>query len=139
MSTRKARKESFVRLFKDIMDTEADDPIHNVFSSNSITMIPEILVMSRENINGLTYQADDGTTITPPSHVLAKLHILKAWNNYLLQENGLKVIDWDDTNLVNEDAYDEFRLSIYNPDDVLNTPPPHRKSNISAAKNICYC
>ena len=135
MSTRKARKESFVRLFKDIMDTEADDPIHNVFSSNSITMIPEILVMSRENINGLTYQADDGTTITPPSHVLAKLHILKAWNNYLLQENGLKVIDWDDTNLVNEDAYDEFRLSIYNPDDVLNTTPPHRKSNISAAKN----
>ena len=95
MSTKKSRKASFTRLFKEVMDTEEDDTIYNVFSANSITMIHEILTMSKDDINGLMFLSKDGLLVTPHPHILAKLHILKAWNTYLLQEYKLNIIDWD--------------------------------------------
>ena len=92
MSTRNSRKASFTRLFKEVMDTEEDDTIYNVFSANSITMIHEILTMSKDDINGLMFPSKDELLVSPPPHVLAKLHILKAWNTYLLQEYELKIM-----------------------------------------------
>ena len=129
MSTRNSRKASFTRLFKEVMDTEEDDTIYNVFSANSITMIHEILTMSKDDINGLMFPSKDGLLVSPPPHVLAKLHILKAWNTYLLQEYELKIIDWDNQDMINEEAYNQFRASIYNPDSTptalpLRKPPP---------------
>lgn len=109
------------------METDENDVLFQIFSENNITMIHEILTMSKEAIDSLTYEKE-GVSVSPPAHVLAKLHILKAWNAHLLEAHGLKVVDWNDNLLVNTDQFDEFRLSIYNPD-VLPTPPvrPARK------------
>ena len=96
------------------MDTEEDDLIYKIFSANSITMIHEILTMSKDDINGLTFTTKDGVQVSPPPHILAKLHILKAWNTYLLEEYNLKIIDWDNKAMINEEAYNQFRVSIYN-------------------------
>jgi len=48
--------------------------------------------------------------------VIDALHILKAWNAYLLQTYQLKIVDWEDESYVNPEDYMEFCLNIFNPD-----------------------
>ena len=59
MTTREAKKITFMYLFTEVMETETSDVLFKVFTANDVTMI----------------------------HLLAKLHILKAWNAYLLEIN----------------------------------------------------
>ena len=59
------------------METDENDVLFKNFSENNITMIHEILTMSKEAIDLLTYEIDS-ISISPPAHVLEKLHIIKA-------------------------------------------------------------
>ena len=102
----------FMYLFTEVMETETNDVLFIVFTANDVTMIHEILTMSKEAIDSLTYQNDNSNFVSPPPHVLTKLHILKAWNAYLLETNTLKIVDWNDKALVNVITFDKFRALI---------------------------
>ena len=50
-----------------------------------------------------------------------KLHILKAWNQYLKATHG--TFKWDDTTIITTETYNAFRVDIYDPDAI--TRPRH--------------
>ena len=63
--------------------------------------------------------------------------MLQAWSTQLLNDLGVKEIDWMDKNLVNEDAFREYRVAKYNPYvpivpisiTPVNPMPPATRSN----------
>ena len=52
--------------------------------------------MKSDSIDGLDYLDDNNKAQRTPAHVIAVLHILKAWNTHLLQTYQLKIVDWED-------------------------------------------
>ena len=107
MTTREAKKITFKHLLTNVMETDENDVLFRIFAENNITMIHKILTMSKEAIDLLKYEKN-GVSISPPAHVLAKLHIIKAWNTHLLETHDLKIVDWNDGIPVNTDTFDEF-------------------------------
>ena len=47
------------------------------------------------------------------------MKILKEWKFFLMNQYSLKRIDWDDPSIVNQDSFDDFRVSTYDPDTSL--------------------
>jgi len=43
------------------------------------------------------------------------IRIFQTWNLHLIQTYGINKVDWMDQQMVNEDKWDEFRVSGYDP------------------------
>lgn len=85
--------------------------------------IDDTLSLQESEIDALTYNDGSGTQKPVPASACNHLKALKAWNFYLLVQFQLQKIDWDDPFYVNQDNYDEFRVSAYNPDNNIQTVP----------------
>ena len=114
--TREAQKKAFEHLLTNVIQLDADDILRKVLHTHSITTVSQVLIMKSDSIDGLDYRDKDNATQHTPAHVIAVLHIIKAWNTHLLQTYQLKIVDWEDDSYVNPDDYMEFCLNIFNPD-----------------------
>ena len=113
IKTWEAQKKAFDHLLMNVIQLDQDDIIRKVLSTHGITTISQVLIMKSDSIDGLDYREQDGAALQhTPAHVIAVLHILKAWNAYLLQTLQLKIVDWEDESYVNPEDYMEFCLNI---------------------------
>ena len=135
IKTRESQKKAFEHLLTNVIQLDKDDILRKVLSTHGITTISQVLIMKSDSIDGLDYREQDGAALErTPAHVIAVLHILKAWNAYLLQTLQLKIVDWEDESYVNPGDYMEFCLNIFNPDmdtgSVIQSPskPPSNPS-----------
>ena len=115
----------FDHVVKDVMGFEDDDLLVKALDSAGIASIPDLLVLTDDQIDNLDY--DDGTGPSIP--LLAdrnKLRILRAWNIHLQGLQRARRVDWLDPNTVNEDEWDEYRVALYVPPGVAPSaaPPP---------------
>ena len=141
IKTREAQKKAFEHLLTNVIQLDKDDILRKVLTTYGITTISQVLIMKSDSIDGLDYHEKDSTVSkNTPAHVIAVLHILKAWNAYLLQTYQLKIVDWEDESYVNPEEYMEFCLNIFNPDmdtgSVIQSPskPPPSSSPVSTVK-----
>ena len=117
IKTRESQKKAFDHLLTNVIQLDKDDILRKVLSTHGITTISQVLIMKSDSIDGLDYREQDGAALEhTPAHVIAVLHILKAWNTYLVQTLQLKIVDWEDESYVNPGDYMEFCLNIFNPD-----------------------
>ena len=87
--------------------------------------------------------------VTPLEPLLLRLRILKAWFYYLLSSRSINTVDWKDSEIVNINTYDDYRISHYNSraptnpslgadppsiDGPLSTDPFRSKSRSSVAE-----
>ena len=54
---------------------------------------------------------------------------------YLLISEDLRTVDWDDKTYVNAEKFDQFRVTIYNPDNPIRSVPRSTTST-SASRTI---
>ena len=146
IKTRESQKKAFNHLLTNVIQLDKDDILRKVLSTHGITTISQVLIMKSDSIDGLDYREQDGAALEhTPAHVIAVLHILKAWNAYLLQTLQLKIVDWEDESYVNPGDYMEFCLNIFNPDmdtgSVIQSPSkspfnpsPSPSSNVKVRK-----
>ena len=59
--------------------------------------------MKSDSIGRRDYLDDNDKVNHPPAHVIAVLHIFKAWNTHLLQSHQLKIVYWEEDTYVNPD------------------------------------
>ena len=117
IKTREAQKKAFAHLLTKVIQLDKDDILRKVLTTHDITTILQVLIMKSDSIDGLDYRDEDSNVLkNTPAHVIAVLHILKAWNAYLLKNYQLKIADWEDESYVNPEDYMEFCLNIFNPD-----------------------
>ena len=117
IKTREKQKQSFKHLLKKIfVQLYPDDILHKVLTTHNITTISNVLIMKSDSIDSLNYLDETGLEQNTPAHVIAVLHILKAWNSYLIRTYQMKIVDWEDETFVNPEEYMEFCLNIFNPD-----------------------
>ena len=139
-STRQTRKQEFEFLIKEILDADDDDVLKMILAQNKMTMIFQILTLSTKSIDLLTYNDTTDNVEKPiPIYVSATFHIIRAWNQYLITQHNLIKVDWSDRSMINADAYDEFRVSVYDPDAPLSSykaPPP--SPNLTPVKSTNF-
>ena len=94
IKTREAQKKAFEHVLINVIQLAFDDIRRKMLVTHGMTTISQVLIMKSDSIDGLDY-LDNGSTMskTTPAHVIAILHILKAWNAHLLQTYQLKIVD----------------------------------------------
>ena len=121
-STRQARKQEFEYLIKEILDADDDEVLKAILAQNKLTMIFQVLTLSTKAIELLTFtDAADNVEKPIPLYIASTFQIIKAWNQYLIAQHNIIKVDWSDKSVVNADAYDEFRVSAYDPDAPLSS------------------
>ena len=96
IKTREKQKQAFEHLLTNVIQLDEDDILRKVLHTHSIITISQVLIMKSDSIDGLDYLDDNNKAQRTPAHVIAVLHILKAWNTHLLQTYQLKIVDWED-------------------------------------------
>jgi hypothetical protein len=134
LSTRSATtKQAFDRVLKDVVGIPDDDLLFKVLDGNGISSIPDLLTLSEVDISTLSW--DDGNNkLTLNLQRTNQIKILQAWNVHLQTEQGMRRVDWLDNLSVNEDEWDEFRVSDYNPPG-MPTSPSSRLPSTSNSSN----
>ena len=97
----------FDHVIKDVLDEDDGGILHKTLNHNFVKYMVDILSISYADTSAMEYHDDHNKMQKTPKHLLAKLHILKAWNIHFQNEHGRGVIDWGDTILINADAFDE--------------------------------
>ena len=116
-----AKRQKKANLWKYVVGTvldEDDDGVLNLtLKHHGIKYLHDVLGMRQEAIDNLTYiDPTESKEKKTPTHLLSKLHMIKAWNIHLQNTLQTAVVDWSDKSIINEDSFDEYRVSIYNPD-----------------------
>ena len=132
-----ARKATFDRVVKEVMEIEDDDLLLKAFDNAGHDSVADLITLTDPQSDALAF--DDGTTVLTPSlSSRNKLRILHAWNLHLQQVQATRRVDWTNQLTVNEDKWDEFRVGIYTvpstiaPNPIITsvraTTPPHSSS-----------
>lgn len=115
------RKATFDRVVKEVIGIADNDILLKALDGDGFDAITDLLTMTDDQIDSLAY--DDGTSATiPPLASRNKLRILRSWNFHLQQVQGTRRVNWMDTNTVNEDTWDEYRIAVYVPAGVPTNP-----------------
>ena len=128
----------FDHVIKDVLDEDDGGILRKTLDHNFMKYMVDILSVSYADISAMEYLDDHNKIQKTPKHLLAKFHILKVWNIHLQNEHGRQVIDWGDTTLINADAFNKYRVMIYNPDAPLSvsTPTSSKKPTPSLISNL---
>ena len=105
---------AFLWVMKEVLGLPDDDLLFKILDANDISpSMPSILALTEDDVKALRY--NDGTDVHEVSFQRrVQLKILREWNLYLQKVQGKRFVDWFDTQTVNDDEWDEFRVSIYN-------------------------
>jgi len=150
MMTRAERQAQFAHVFSEVLELGEDDVLYKVFKSNQINTMEDLFSIPDDKFNTLQYfNTSTNKYVTPLEPLLLRLRILKAWFYYLLSSRSITTVDWKDLEIVNINAYDDYRVSHYNSrvptnpslgadppstDDPLSTDPFRSKSRSSVAE-----
>ena len=110
-----ARQAAFDYVIKQIFDLEDTSPLLKCFNDKGISSVTDIINMSSNDIDNLEYKLLDGTVCPVPVHLRNLVRILQSWNYKLIDIHKIRRIDWLNLNMINQDAFDEYRVSEYNP------------------------
>jgi hypothetical protein len=116
------KKQVFDRLFKEVFELEDDDPLILAISEKGTPSISHVLEFSEQEIDALAITQADGTVKSVPSHCKSLIRILQSWNMYLIDQLGVRRIDWLDNDNINVGEFGDFRSAVYDPN------APTRKS-----------
>jgi hypothetical protein len=115
-TTRSAtKKQVFDRIFKEVFELEDDDPLILAIAEKGTPSISYVIEFSEQEINALAVTEADGTVKSIPSHCKSLIRILQSWNMYLIDQLGVRRIDWLDNANINVDEFGDFRSAIYDP------------------------
>jgi hypothetical protein len=115
-TTRSAtKKQVFDRIFKELFKLEDDDPLILAITEKGTPSISCVIEFSGQEINALTVTEADGTVKSIPSHCKSLIRILHSWNMYLINQLGLRRIDWLDNANINADEFGYFHSAVYDP------------------------
>ena len=100
-------KEEFDYVFQIIMMMDPQDPMLLALEQQGCHMVLDVLELRFDAIEGLNV-IDTKTAPTCQLTVSqkSKLHILKAWNQYLKITHG--TFNWDDTPIITPKVYNAF-------------------------------
>ena len=100
------------KIMKDVLELEDDD-------LEGIRRIDDLINLKEADIDILTAPDTSGSRIAVPLSQKNLVKILKEWKFFLMNQYSLKRIDWDDPSIVNQDSFDDFCVSTYDPDTSL--------------------
>ena len=132
---KRAEKErQFKFIFEHIMQINADDILYKIFDSNQFKTLEDIVSTRDDNFENLQYVDENGNKISPLGPLLLRLRILKAFYFHLMQKYNLSNIDWKDGSIVDSDEFDNFRVTIYDPEAPTN--PKNTSPSSTNAVNL---
>jgi hypothetical protein len=110
------RKEAFDFVFLEVMELDPDDPFLKGLNKARVPpSIPAVITQTDTQIASIQVPHDDGSTTRLPIYSLSLIRVLQAWNFYLLVEHNIRRFDWLDTIMISSESFDEYRVSIYDP------------------------
>ena len=109
------KKQVFDRIFQEVFELEDDDPLILAIAEKGTPSISYVIEFSGQEIDALTVTEDDGTVKSIPSHCKSLIRILQSWNMYLIDQLGVRRIDWLDSANINADEFGDFRSAVYDP------------------------
>ena len=122
----------------DVLGLDDDDILLKALDGLEIDTIPDVLRMKDVDIDIMEYE-DMGTKQVLPLGRRNLLKTLQAWNFHLLDTLEIRQIDWNDEDTINEDEWDDYRVSTYDPNVICsrvgisrNTTRTHTSGSISA-------
>ena len=134
MSTRSAAKKATMnRVLKDVMDLEDSDIIVKAIESQGIKRIEDLLSLSESNIDDIFFDDLAGNQEEVPAFQKNLLKVLKEWNFYIMSNLGIRKVDWNDPSIVNYDDFNDFRVTVYNPDQSLRQTVSRLSKNPSSS------
>ena len=80
MSTRSKKVDIFDHVIKDVLDEDNGGILRKTLDHNFMKYMVDILSVSYADISAMEYLDDHNKIQKTPKHLLAKPHILKAWN-----------------------------------------------------------
>ena len=122
LSTRSmTKKKTFDHVVKDVMGIADDDLLLKALDDDGLDSVVDLLTLTDGQIDSLQFY--DGTETKIPSlSSRNKLRILRSWNLHLQQIQGNRVVNWMDEDTVNQDEWDEYRISVYSPPGLQASP-----------------
>ena len=134
-STRSSTRRAILEhVLANVLGMDKDDPLPKALNAQGVSSIADLLTMTEQDITDLVY--DDKETNTPVHRAhMNVIRILQTWNLHLIQTYGIKKVDWMDQQMVNEDKWDEFRVSGYDP----NNPRLSQGSTTTLPTRILLC
>jgi hypothetical protein len=143
------RKQALDFVFLEVMELDPDDSLLKGLNKASVPpSIPAVITLTDTQIASIQVPQDDGSTTRLPIYSLLLIQVLQAWNSYLLVEHSIRRIDWlDSTTMINSESFDEYRVSIYDPNAPIKpssgltsvsnlTRRPIREANVNKTGNI---
>ena len=116
MLTRSTAKKLILDTFiSEVLELDDDDDIVLYIHQEKVRSIDDLLILPPRFIDNISISSSDGTSRPMAYHSKAKLHVIQAWNQYLLDKHDLRFVDWSNSSIVNDDEYNEFRVAIYQP------------------------
>jgi hypothetical protein len=125
---RKASQKAILdHVLRDVLGFNHDDLLLKALDGNGLESIGDVVSLSDSQIDTLSFDQGTERRLVPLAS-RNKLRILRSWNFYLRQ--GGRCVDWWDATVVNEDAWDEFRVAIY------HVPITFPKSSVQRPRNV---
>ena len=93
---------------------DKDDPLRKALKLQGVSSIADLLTMTEQDITDLVFDNKGTNTPVHRAHMNV-IRIIQTWNLHLIQTYGIKKVDRMDQQMVNEDEWDEFRVSGYDP------------------------
>jgi hypothetical protein len=93
--TRQNKKDAMMKVFKDILELEDDSDIHKACVQCGIENLEELLELKTQEIEGLTFQADDKTTTKVGKGRRGAIICLQSLSIKRGLENDRITDDWD--------------------------------------------
>src|SRR6478735_10310833 len=107
--TRTMAKEAFQHVITVVMDLPADHPLVLSITQDGIKEIMDLLSLSPNIIDALTYIDDQGATVDVPKYAKGILH---AFNIFVLYKASIgETITNADWKLLTKKEFDDFRVS----------------------------
>ena len=114
------QKAIFDYVVLDVMQLQEEDTITKALRASKFDVrFDYLLRLDKPSLQNISYKDDEGVKTHPPQYEIAFIHMLQAWNSYLLRELDVKEIDWMEKSAINEDSFREYRVAVYNPNDSI--------------------
>ena len=139
-----ARRRTLLRVITDVLDLDESDDLISSLDEHQCRSIDDIIVLRDSDIDTLATTNKDGTSQCVPLFKRNLIKVLKSWNYHLLISEEIKRVDWDNPTYVNQESFDEYRVSLYDPDNparamsrsVTKSPPGSIISTTNNASNL---
>jgi hypothetical protein len=115
-------RATFDYVVREVLGIADDDLLLKALDGNGIASLPDLITLSDDQIDTLSFDAGSGPRV-PSLASRNKVRILRSWNFHLQLVQGRRLVDWMESSTVNEDEWEDYRVGIYLPVDVLAASP----------------